>query len=115
MIKKVNQAPKERNIKVPVGYSSMTSYKFRDYQIKNKKKLFLKNRGVIEKNRHLLDTVQEKKRISLARRIKQLGFSRSVVKKRTHAKRKITTAQRKILIQRLKKARAVRMRNLRRK
>jgi hypothetical protein len=115
LIKKVKQAPKETRMKVPIGYASRTSNKMRDYRIKNKRKFFLKNRRIIEKNKHILDTIGEKKRISLARRIKQLGFSRSVVKKRTHAKRKITTAQRKILLQRLKKARAVRMRNLKRK
>ena len=154
MIKKVKQSPKETRMKVPIGYASRTSSKFRDYQIKNKKKLFLKNRRVIEKNKHILDTVGEKKGISLARRIKQLGLKKQpkrkttpriktarrtpvitrkittkrkttpriktarrtpVITRKITTKRKITTAQRKILLERLKKARAVRMRNLKRK
>jgi hypothetical protein len=161
LIKKVKQAPKETRMKVPIGYASRTSHKMRDYRIKNKRKFSLKNRRIIEKNRHLLDTVQEKKRISLARRIKQLGLKQQPKKKITtprkptsripsprkptsripsprkptsripsprkptrrikqlglkqQPKRKITSAQRKILLERLKKARAVRMRNLKRK
>ncbi len=102
-------------MKVPIGYASRTSHKMRDYMIKNKIKFSLKNRRIIEKNKHILDTIGEKKRISLARRIKQLGFGRSIVQKRVRAKRKISPAQRKVLLARLKKARAVRMRNLRRR
>ena len=140
LIKQVKQSPKETKMKVPIGYASRTSNKMRDYRIKNKRKFFLKNRRIIEKNKHILDTVGEKKGISLARRIKQLGLKKQPKRKTTprkptsripsprkptrrikqlglkqQPKRKITTAQRKILLERLKKARAVRMRNLKRK
>ncbi len=57
--------------------------------------------GYIEKNKYIRDTSGEKRGLQVSRY--------------NSKKRKITPEQRKILLNRLKKARAVRMRNLKRK
>jgi len=59
-------------LKVPSSYGSKTKYKFRTYKIRKKKRVPLKKHKVIEKRKRLLDTPQEKKQISLARRLAQI-------------------------------------------
>lgn len=83
---KVSKVPK--NIK---GYYSKVSRKLRPYKIRYGKKKQLLN-GFIEKNKYISDTRQEKAQLKTLRK--------------KAPKRKITAAQRKVLIQRLKKARA---------
>jgi len=97
--KKIFRVPK--NMK---GYYYKIKYKLRPYKIRVGKRRKLVN-GFIEKRKYILDTSGEKRSIKLA------GVGRKTVRR----KRKITKNQRKVLIARLKKARMVRMRNLRRK
>jgi DNA-binding PadR family transcriptional regulator len=73
-------------------YFSQNSKKFRPYKIKYGKKKQLVS-GYIEKRKYFQDTRGEKEQVRRLRR-------------------KITPTQNKILIARLKKARAIRMRNL---
>jgi hypothetical protein len=90
--------------------------KLRQYKIKGKKKVPI--RGFIEKRRFALDTPGEKtqlKRLKTKRGTTKRGPVRKPVKKRVTKKRKLTPEQRKELLRRLKKAREVRLRNLRRK
>ena len=108
-IRKIKQKPKEIKLNVPLGYASRTSNKFRDYRIVKGKKVTLPNSRVIEKAKYGLDTRQEVKRISLEKRIKQV-IGKPVIRRSS-----ISPYQRRILLNRLENARAVRMRNLRRK
>jgi len=90
--KSKNVASPPRNTQ---GYFSKVSTKLRPYKIKQGKKKPLLS-GYIEKRKYFQDTPGER---GQAKRLR----------------RKVTPAQKKILIARLKKARAVRMRNLRRR
>jgi hypothetical protein len=107
-----NQLLKTAKLK-PLGVSKrarIISQKYNDY-FENKKKKFRsfkirKNKkfpilGYIEKRKYHLDTPLEKAQMRILRR--------------KASKRKITPSQKKILIERLKKAREVRMRNLKKK
>lgn len=89
------------------GYYSSNSRKFRPYKIRFGKKKALVN-GYIEKRKYFQDTRGERLQ---ARRLRAMSSKKPV--RRTA--RKVTPSQRKVLLQRLKKARAVRMRNLRRR
>lgn len=96
------------------GYFRRNTRKFRPYKIRLGKRKDIRM-GYIEKRKYIRDTPGEKAQL---RRNKLRRISRkSIVRKpvRRKVKRKITPKQRRILIQRLKKARAVRMRNLRRR
>ena len=81
------------------GYFSKVSRKLKPYKIRYGKKKQLLN-GYIEKRKYFQDTKQERSQLARAR---------------MKAKRKITPAQRKILIERLKKARMIKMKNIRRR
>ncbi len=83
------------------------SRKFRKFRIKNGKRIPLVPGKVIEKTKNLLDTRQEKRKITLKRRIAQLSRQAPPPRRAT---RRVSLAQRKILITRLKKARAVKRR-----
>lgn len=105
-VKKSSRAPKKPLLKIPRGYAKKTKRKFRKVRIVKKKGRRLPKGAVIEKRKNILDTKQEKKGITLKRRLAQLQKKK---------KRKITLQQKKILLARLKKARAVRMRNLKKR
>ena len=92
------------------NYASRNSYKVRPYRIRMGKKKQLVN-GFIEKRKYFQDTRGEKLQSS---RLRSLSNKRRTPTRRV-VKRKITPQQRRVLIARLKMARAVRMRNLRRK
>ena len=64
--------PSKRILKAPTGYASKTKKKFRKYKIVKGKRKTLPSGKVIERRRHLLDTKQEKKQITLRKRIAQL-------------------------------------------
>ncbi len=117
-------------LKVPSSYSSKTKYKFRKHKIRKKKRIPLKKGKVIEKRKRLLDTPQEKKQITLARRIaqveKQSGIRpqkrkktirkapmRLKIQKRTPIKPKRTLSQAQLNA--LAKGRRKRMQNLAKK
>lgn len=100
------------------NYFNRAGYKLREYKVKKGRKFALKNK-YLEKRRFGIDTRGEKSGLSIAKfleqqrkgkPIKRISMARTVIHKR-----KISPTQRKVLIQRLKKARAVRMRNLRRR
>jgi len=111
--KQVVKAPKSIQ-----GYYSSNKFKVRPYRIKYGKRRQLVN-GWIEKRKYFQDRPLEK---AQARRLR-MNSGKSSVRKRNspipktvrRVKRKITPAQRKVLIARLKKARAARMKNLKRK
>ena len=65
--------PSTPRLRTPKGYSRKTSKKFRRYRIVKGKRVPLVKGRVIERRRHLLDTRQEKKQITLRRRIAQLS------------------------------------------
>ena len=71
-IKKTKGKPQTTKLKVPKNYAKKTSPKFRRYRtIKGKRKLLPKG-AVVEKRKNILDTRQEKRKISLRKRIKQI-------------------------------------------
>jgi hypothetical protein len=87
------------------GYYSKNAKKFRPYRIRFGKKKQLVN-GFIEKRKYFQDTSGEKRSLRMLRKSPT---------KRKVVKRKISPTQRRELLKRLAKARAVRMRNLRKK
>jgi len=64
--------PGRVNLRFPRGYAAKTKGKFRDYRIVKGKRIPLLKGRVIELSRNALDTIQEKKRIDLFKRIKQI-------------------------------------------
>ncbi len=82
------------------GYFSKHKQKLRPFKIRVGKKKAIRN-GFIEKRKYNLDTPREKRQMKSTRR-------KSV-------RRKVTPKQRKAMLLRLKKARAVRLKNLRRR
>jgi len=80
-LKKTNRKPKKPVLKVPAGYAKRTKNKFRTYKIVKGKRVPLKKGRVIEKRTKLLDTRQEKNKITLRKRLKQLE-KRSIKKKK---------------------------------
>jgi len=86
--------------------------KFRGYKIKQGKKKQLV-RSYIEKRKYFQDTPLERAQTRVLRKKlkKKTTIKRRIVVKRP-VKRKLTTIQKRVLINRLKKARAVRMRDL---
>jgi hypothetical protein len=87
------------------NYYSKNVRKFRPYKIRYGKRKQLVN-GFIEKRKYFQDTAGEKAQLRALKRTKS--------SRRSTPKRKMSPQQRKILIQRLKKARAVRMKQIRR-
>jgi len=76
--------PGRINIRFPRGYAAKTQGKFRDYRIVKGRKIPLARGRVIELSRNALDTIQEKNRIDLFKRIKQLQIKpRFLVKRKT--------------------------------
>ncbi len=75
----------EPKLRTPKGYAKKSSAKFRRHKIRKGKRVPLQKGRVIERGRFLLDTTQEKKQITLRRRIAQLS---KPPKKRKPAKRK---------------------------
>ena len=91
--------PTTPRLKVPKSYSKKTSRKFRKHRIVKGKRIPLPKGKVIEKRRYLLDTRQEKKQITLKRRIAQLEREagiRKPIKKRKTIKKKSTRRNRGI-------------------
>lgn len=78
--------PGRMTINFPKGYAAKTRFKFRDYRIVNGRKIPLPKGTLIETNRHLLDTNQEKQRIDLARRIKQLQIKGKGINRKINIK-----------------------------
>ncbi len=82
--------PTTSRLKVPKGYSKKTSAKFRNFRIIKGKRVPLSKGKVIERGRHLLDTRQEQRQITLKRRIAQLSKPlkrKSSIKKKTIKRR----------------------------
>ncbi len=121
-IKPVFRKPEKPKLKVPRKYSVKTKRKFRTYKIVKGKRKPLKKGKVIEKKGYLLDTISEKKKITLKRRIAQLEKQSKIKRKYPKRKimrvvkrkpiRRITPQQRKVMLRNLAKARRVRMINL---
>ena len=135
-LKGSGRKPFKQTLKAPTGYASKTQKKFRKFKIVKGKKIPLRKWRVIERKRHLLDTKQEKKQITLRKRIAQMqkqarkpvmksptrspvrksvtplqsSYNRGL-KKSIKRKRKASPAQ----LAALAKGRAIRMKNLRKR
>lgn len=109
-IKKTKGKPGQPKLKVPTGYSRKTSKKFRRYKVIKGKRQPLPKGKVIERSRNLLDTRQEKKKITLRRRIKQLS---KPLKRRVPIKK--PKVSRAVMLANLAKARRVRVANLKKR
>ena len=81
-IKKTKGKPKRPRLKAPKGYAKKTTKKFRRHRIVKGKRKPLPKGKVIERSRNLLDTRQEKRKIGVRKRIKQIT--------RKPVKRKVT-------------------------
>ncbi len=113
-IKPIRGKPTAPKLKVPPGYAKKTSAKFRRWKQRKGKRIPLPKGKVIELGRHLLDTKFERKKIGLLRRIKMLEKTSRFKPTKKNPVRVSTTSQ-YITNQRLKnlkKARAVRQKNL---
>lgn len=107
------------SIKVPKSFAIKTSKKFRRFKTRKGKRIPLTKGRVIEKKTRLLDTRQERKKITLRKRIKQLTPKKKVTKKATkkavpkaQPKKKVNGARRRQLLANLKKARMARAKSL---
>jgi len=69
--------PGRINLNFPRGYSQRTSGKFREYRVKRGNKVILPQGKVIERTRNILDTIQEKRKIDLFRRLQQLRIKQN--------------------------------------
>lgn len=87
-IKPTSKKPKRPLLKIPAGYAQRTKRKFRNYKIRKGKRVPLKKGSVIELNNYLLDTFQEKRKISLRRRINQISRKPKTRKVRVKSKRR---------------------------
>lgn len=112
--KKVIKPPK-----IIQGYFEKVRGKLRPYRIREGKKRLLRN-GFIEKRRFGFDTLGERRQLSTLqkgrvrtrtkKKVVKRVMPKTRVRKRVFKKRKITLAQRKVLLANLKKARAARKR-----
>ena len=93
-------------IKVPIGFAKRTAKKFRSYRKRKGKRIPLKKGKVIEKKTSLLDTRQERKKITLRARLRQLSPKKKVKKKKI-VKKQLSPQQRQILLNNLARARAI--------
>lgn len=91
-VKKTKRKAQLPRLSFPRNYFIDKGHKFRGYRIKKGKRISLKNKW-IEKNPFLLDTRQELRDITLAKRLVQMGGGRKKVKKST--KRKGVSVKRK--------------------
>ena len=109
-----NIGKKEKN------YFNRAGFKLREFKVKGGRKFAIKPK-YIEKRKFAIDTRGEKAGLSLARLAKQRGFvgtrkpiQRKVVR-RIPVRRKITPAQKKVMLANLRKARRVRKQNLKKR
>ena len=79
-IVKTKGKPKRPIIKVPKNYAKNTKKKFRTYRVVKGKKKPLRKGTVIERGTRLLDTRQERKGITLRKRISQIAPTRKFKK-----------------------------------
>lgn len=100
------------------GYFKRQGFKLREFRIRKGRKFKLKNK-YIEKRKYGIDTRSEKRGLTIAKLLKQRRTGRKIkpIKRKVvrRIKRKVTPSQRKVLLQRLKKARRVRLQNLKRR
>ncbi len=96
-IKPTKGKPTKGKLKVPAGYAKKTTKKFRKYRtVKGKKKPLPKGK-VIERKKRLLDTKQEKQKITLRKRIKQLEAQgkKPTPRRKPITKKKVTQKRKK--------------------
>ncbi|KKL08224.1 hypothetical protein LCGC14_2577980, partial [marine sediment metagenome] len=106
--------PKKPKLNVPRKYASRTKKKFRTFRIIKGKRKPLPRGKVIERGKFLLDTKQEKQKITLKRRIAQLSkASKRKPMKRITTKKKRTLSQAQL--DALAKGRKKRLSNLKRR
>ena len=88
-IKRTKGKPVKSKLNVPVNYASRTRKKFRTHRIVKGKRKPLPKGKVIERKRFIGDTKQEKKKLTLRRRISQLEkqSKRKSVSRRTPRRR----------------------------
>ena len=107
---KIKSAGKRKTIgilrKNERNYFNRAGYKLREYKVKNARGFKIKPR-YIEKTRYGIDTRGEKKGLTISKYLKQ---KRKLIPRRSsikRTKRKITSKQRKVLLNNLKKGRKV--------
>jgi hypothetical protein len=96
---------------LPREVGARSRIKARSYRIVKGKRVPLLNTIIEKRGKPRINTRGEKRGLTAARLVKQLNE----VKKKKKSKRKITSTNRKELLKRLEKARAVRMRNLKKR
>jgi len=123
-IKPTRGKPQRSKIKVPTNFAKRTRKKFRTHRTVKGKRVPLKKGSVIERRGRLLDTLQEKRGITLRRRIKQISKPKTTLKNKVIGKiakleRRILrvdkpkvskASKREAMLKNLKKARAVKKR-----
>ena len=114
-IKRTKGKPGKSRLKVPKSYARKTNYKFRTHRIVKGRRRVLPKGRVIERRKRLLDTRQEKRQITLAKRVKQITKPpmRKSIRKAPRPMKK--TFNRREMLNNLAKARRVRMSNLKKK
>ncbi len=85
-IKPTKGKPKRSKVRIPTGYAAKTKIKFRTHRIVKGKRKPLPKGKVIERRKRLLDTPQEKRKISLRRRMKQITPKPKVSRKKSKRK-----------------------------
>ena len=110
LLKPTRGKPRRSRLKVPRGFAKRTSKKFRRFRIVKGKRKLLPQGKVIEKSRHLLDTRQEKRQITLRRRIKQITPKKRKSVRRKVVKRKVRKTSKRKNIKRTKTFRRKRKR-----
>ena len=112
-IKPTRGKSRQPRLRVPSGYARRTSRKFRRHKRVRGRRVALSKGKVIERRRFLLDTLGEKRGISLKRAIAKLRKQSRAKQLKSTFKRKRTLSQ--LQLKALAKGRAIRMKNLIRK
>lgn len=81
-ISRTSGKPQSPRLKAPPGYARKTRKKFRTHRIVKGKRRPLRSGTVIEKRTKLLDSRQERKGITLRKRISQITPKRKVIKRK---------------------------------
>jgi len=117
-IKATRLKARKAKIKSPVGYAKRTRKKFRTHRIVKGKRVKLRNAVIEKRGKALLDTQQERRGITLAKRLRQLSPKKQKkVRVKKKSARRITNGltKKQTMLKNLAKARRVRKSNLKKK
>lgn len=102
-IEKTKGKPKKPVRKVPRNYAKRTAKKFRSHRIVKGKRRPLSKGTVIERKTRLLDTKQERKKITLRQRMRQITPKKSKVRVKKAVRRPQTKVIKRKSVQRITK------------